>query len=130
MYTCTLLQVALRIFRNKTATIADIINKPYDPKMKAKGPIDVLRQCNITEVTPQMIAYAAVQVPSSLLSPFASGSNLFFAHPQTYIGLSSIPMWGDTHDAFNLVHFYHLIVKTLSDDTDGWVAKTVSWWKR
>ena len=108
----------------------DILNKPYDPKTKAKGPTDVLRRCNITEVTPRMIAYAAVQVPSSPLPPFASCSNLFFGRTQTYIGLSSIPMWGDSHDTFNLVHFYHLIVKTLSDDTDGWVTETIGWWKR
>jgi len=38
--------------------------------------------------------------------------------------------WGTTDGTFNLIHFYHLIVKTLTSDTDEWVLQTISWWKR
>jgi hypothetical protein len=55
-------QVALRIFRNQTAAQIDEVGKPYDPSKRAKGPADVLKRCGITDVTPRMIAYAAVQV--------------------------------------------------------------------
>jgi len=55
-------QVALRLFRNKTAAQADRTNGWYDAKLKAKGPKDFLKRYNVTEITPQMIAYAALQV--------------------------------------------------------------------
>jgi len=58
------------------------------------------------------------------------GLRKLITHPQTYIGLSSIPMWGEAHGTFNLIHFYHLIVKTLSDDTNEWAVQTIAWWKR
>jgi hypothetical protein len=32
--------------------------------------------------------------------------------------------------AFSLIHFYHLIIKTLSDSTDQWVVDTLKWWNR
>jgi len=31
---------------------------------------------------------------------------------------------------FSLIHFYHLIVKTLLDNTLPWVAETMEWWQR
>jgi len=46
------------------------------------------------------------------------------------MGLSSLPSWNPTDGAFSLIRFYHLIVKTLSDGTDPWVAETMGWWKR
>jgi len=55
-------QVALRLFRNKTAAQADCIDGWYDPEAKSKGPKDFLSKQNITKITPQMIAYAAIQV--------------------------------------------------------------------
>jgi hypothetical protein len=76
-----------------------------------------------------MVAYAAVQVAIHHLRPWPNHSNLA-TNPQTYLGLSSLPSWGPTDGTFNLIRFYHLIVKTLSDDTDEWVTQTLSWWKR
>ena len=38
--------------------------------------------------------------------------------------------WGTCDGTFSLIHFYHIIVKTLSDTTDEWVAETMKWWKR
>jgi hypothetical protein len=38
--------------------------------------------------------------------------------------------WGTTDESFNLIHFYHLIVKTLSNNTDQWVIETMDWWQR
>ena len=38
--------------------------------------------------------------------------------------------WDPVDGTFNLTMFYHLIVKTLSDQTDPWVIDTLSWWKR
>jgi hypothetical protein len=38
--------------------------------------------------------------------------------------------WGTTDGTFNLIHFYYLIVKTLTGNTDEWVIETISWWKR
>jgi hypothetical protein len=37
--------------------------------------------------------------------------------------------WGVADGSFNLIHFYHLIVKTLSNDTDQWVTETMDWWQ-
>ena len=56
---------ALRVFHNKTAAQANTVNGWYNPKSKAKGPADFVKRYNITKVTPQMIAYAALQVPST-----------------------------------------------------------------
>ena len=61
----TPIQVALRVFRNKTAAQANTVDGWYNPKSKAKGPADFVKRYNITKVTPQMIAYAALQVPST-----------------------------------------------------------------
>ena len=38
--------------------------------------------------------------------------------------------WANMDGAFNLIHFYHLIVKTLADSTDEWVTETMNWWQR
>jgi len=38
--------------------------------------------------------------------------------------------WGPKDDTFNLIEFYHLIMVTLSDETDRWVADTMGWWQR
>jgi hypothetical protein len=38
--------------------------------------------------------------------------------------------WKPTDGTFNLTHLYHLIVKTLSNNADGWVADTLAWWQR
>ena len=51
-------------------------------------------------------------------------------HRQAYIGLSSMWQWGNVDGTFNLIHFYHLIVKTLSDRTDKWVIETMDWWQK
>jgi hypothetical protein len=72
-----------------------------------------------------MVAYAALQVfpshfPESIFDP------LFL---QTYVGLSSVS-WGDKDGTFSLIHFYHLIVKTLSNNEDQWVVDTLDWWQR
>ena len=40
----------------------DKVNEQYDPTKKAKGSGNIITRCSITDVTPQMIAYAAVQV--------------------------------------------------------------------
>ena len=58
----TPLQVALQIFWNKTAAQIGRANEPYDPTKKAKGPNNIIIWCSIMDVTPRMIAYAAVQV--------------------------------------------------------------------
>ena len=55
-------KVAIRLFRNKTAAQADEIGTWYNPSKKAKGPKDFVTRHNIKRVTPQMIAYAALQV--------------------------------------------------------------------
>jgi hypothetical protein len=58
------LQVALRVFRNHTAAQADLakMGAQFDSDAKYRGPRDFLTRGAITSVTPQMIAYAAVQV--------------------------------------------------------------------
>jgi hypothetical protein len=38
--------------------------------------------------------------------------------------------WGVADGSFNLIHFHHLIVKTLSNNTDQWVTETMDWWQR
>jgi hypothetical protein len=38
--------------------------------------------------------------------------------------------WGAFDGTFSLIHFYHLIVKTLSDNTEKWVAETMGWWQK
>jgi len=119
-------QVALRLFRNKTAAQADRIGGWYDAKSKAKGPKDFLKRHNITKITPQMIAYAALQV-----CPIIYCVQVLTPPPsQTYVGLSSMRQWGTADGTFNLTHFYHLIVKTISDEADQWVSETMSWWQR
>jgi hypothetical protein len=55
-------QVALRLFRNKTAVNDDTIGTPYNAKAKGKGRRSLVTKHNITEVTPLMIAYASLQV--------------------------------------------------------------------
>jgi len=55
---------------------------------------------------------------------------LTLPHPQTYVRLSSMKEWATTDGAFNLIHFYHLIMRTLSDKTNQWVIETMNWWKK
>ena len=57
-----LLQVAIRLFRNKSAAQVDVVGGWYNPAKKAKRPKDFMTRHNIKEVTPQMIAYATLQV--------------------------------------------------------------------
>jgi hypothetical protein len=38
--------------------------------------------------------------------------------------------WGTVDGTFNLIHFYHLIIKTTSNDADQWVTETMDWWQR
>jgi hypothetical protein len=38
--------------------------------------------------------------------------------------------WGTSNGTFNLIHFYHLIIKTMSDGADQWVVETMDWWQR
>lgn len=102
------LQVALRMFRNSTAAQVDELGKWYNPKLKATGPKDFVTRCGITRVTPYMVAYSAIQ---------------------TYCGLSSAKTWGAQDGTFNLIHFYHLIIQTLSDTEDKWVQDTLNWWQ-
>jgi len=63
------------------------------------------------------------------LSRFIHSSTIFhlltLPHPQTYVALSSMKEWATTNGEFNLIHFYHLIIKTLSDKTDYWVIETL-----
>jgi hypothetical protein len=57
------MQVALRIYRNKTAVNKEVIGEPFNPKSsKVQGRSPFLKRHNITRVTPQMVAYAALQV--------------------------------------------------------------------
>ena len=97
----------------------------YDPAKKAKGPKDFVTRHNIKEVTPQMVAYAALQVCLALHCTPVLTRVL-----QTYVGLSSMRQWANADGTFNLIHFYHLIVKTLADAKDEWVAETMGWWQR
>ena len=60
-------QVALRIFRNRSAAQADEIDGWYDPDRRVTGPKDFLMRQKITRVTPQMVAYAAIQVTEPFL---------------------------------------------------------------
>ena len=61
-------QVALRILRNESAVKAEKMNEPYDRKRKRSGRQDFIAKQHITKVTPEMIAYAAIQVcPSAYL---------------------------------------------------------------
>ena len=55
-------QVALRLFHNKSAAQANLVGGCYNPATKAKGLKDFVTQHSIKEVTPRMIAYAALQV--------------------------------------------------------------------
>jgi hypothetical protein len=38
--------------------------------------------------------------------------------------------WGTVDGSFSLIHFYHLIVKSISDKADEWTASTMDWWQR
>lgn len=119
-------QVAIRVFRNKTAVQADLIGGCFDPSLKAKGRKDFLKRNDIKEVTPQMIAYAALQVlPTAYHIMIITPSFL-----KTYIGLSSMKQWGPMDGTFSLIHLYHLIIKTLSNNADQWVTETMDWWQK
>jgi hypothetical protein len=86
-----------------------------------------LKRQQITKVTPQMIAYAALQVlPTICRVPDLIPSPL----PQTYVGLSAMKQWDNADGTFNLIHLYHLIMKTISNNADRWVAETMDWWQR
>ena len=73
-------QVALRVFRNKTAAQADEVDKPYNPKSKPSGRSDLLTRCGITEMTPRMIAYAAVHVLALHISLISDALTMSFIH--------------------------------------------------
>ena len=91
-----------------------------------QGRPSFLKMHAITRVTAEMIAYAAVQVSQShLLDPHPDALVL-----QTYVGLSSMTTWGDMDGTFSLIHFYHLIIKTLSNNEDPWVVDTLDWWQK
>ena len=62
------MQVALRLFRNKTAVKDDKIGASYNAKAKKKGRPSLLTKHKITEVTPPMVTYAALQVFPTLYS--------------------------------------------------------------
>ena len=71
------MQVALRLFHNKTAVKDDKIGASYNAKAKNKGRPSLLTKHKITEVTPPMVAYAALQVFPTLhcipgLTPLSS----------------------------------------------------------
>lgn len=55
-------QVALRLFRNKTAADADRLGQWFDPTRPQRGPKCMLTTYGIEEVTRAMIAYAALHV--------------------------------------------------------------------
>ena len=120
-------QVALRMYRNKTAVRNDIAGGVFNPKTsKCQGRPPFLKMHNINKVVPGMIAYVAVQVCQSHPSdPHPNTLSL-----QTYVGLSSMASWGDMDGTFSLIHFYRLILKTLSDEEDPWVVNTMNWWQR
>ena len=114
------------MYRNKTAVNNERIGKPFDPKAsKSQGRPPFIRQHKITRVTPEMVAYAALQV----LPNHSLESSFDWSLLQTYIGLSSAP-WGEKDGTFSLIHFYHLIVKTLSNHEDQWALDTLAWWQR
>jgi hypothetical protein len=56
------LKAALRIFRNKTSADADRLGHWFNPNKRQKGPKCMLERHEIEQVTPSMIAYAALQV--------------------------------------------------------------------
>ena len=114
------------MYRNKTAVNNEKIGEPFNPKTsRSQGQQPFLKRFAIKTVTPQMVAYAAVQV----FQIYLLGSGFDLSLLQTYIGLSSVG-WGDKDGTFSLIHFYHLIVKTLSDSSDKWVVDTLAWWQR
>lgn len=57
-------QVALRVYRNKTAADADRLGQWFDPDRRQKGPVCLLNKNEFEEVSRSMIAYAALQVRS------------------------------------------------------------------
>jgi len=75
-------QVALRVFRNKTAAEADGPGRCYDARKRSKGPRDFLTRHEIRRITPRMIAYAALQA-----SPVAPSSYLLSNNTQILAGL-------------------------------------------
>ena len=95
--------------------------------MKAKGPKDFLHRHSITKITPGMVAYAALQVMKLFYINCCTDTPYSFSYRQTYVVLSSMSQWGPKDDTFNLIEFYHLIMVTLSDDTDRWVADTMGY---
>lgn len=44
--------------------------------------------------------------------------------------ISSMETWGEEHEGFNLVDFFHLIVDLFSDRKDKWVVETLAWWNK
>ena len=126
----TIGKVALRLFRNKSAVEANRIDKLFNPNVKAKGPKDFLHRHSITKITPGMVAYAALQVTKPFYINCCTDAPHPFSHQQTYVALSSMSQWGPKDDTFNLIEFYHLIMATLSDEADRWVADMMGWWQR
>lgn len=69
------IQVALRMYRNKTAVTKEVIGEFFNPKTSQnQGRPSFIKVHGISTVTPDMIAYAAIQVswspqPSPSLDP-------------------------------------------------------------
>ena len=115
------------MYRNKTAIRNEIATGAFKIKAsQGQGRAPFLKAHRITKVTPEMVAYVAVQVQQSL----SAGPSPDGTPSQTYMGLSAMEIWGEMDRTFSLVHFYHLIIKTLSDGEDPWVVETLGWWQR
>jgi hypothetical protein len=79
---------------------------------------------DITSISPENIAYAAVVVSNNL--PLYQIS--VFTHSQARFCLSSKRIWNLTDDQFHYREFYQAIVTQLADGGDPWVQKTLAWW--
>jgi len=80
------------------------------------------------EVTPQQIAYAAVQVsyfPSHLLS-----FHVLILKLKARFAISSCEMWGPKDMNFSHVNFYNHVVEIFEKMGPEWRQETLDWWKR
>lgn len=87
------------------------------------------RGCNadimkLTRVTPNMIAYVAVQVSRIIIYVI-----ILIIYPQTRIMLSTVSSWSKEDGDFTMSTFFDRILNMFRDDNDGeWSRELLNWW--
>jgi len=99
------------------------IDKPAEGSHKSNASIHKMK-----EVTPQQIAYAAVQV-LYFLSPLLS-FHVLILKLKAHFAISSCETWGTKVMNFLHVNFYKHIVEVFEKMGPEWHKETLDWWKR